>query len=815
MPNALRTLEHELAGGSLVLLDQGSADAIACNAGGLHLLLSLGALNVGDLSHDVEEATMATIALTGNGRLSNVMIIVSTLLGEAEGIILEACKRTISFVDRITVACALSEAAHGEEDEEAYSSHCYEDFAAMMHSKCSEYEKYSVSLSMKVIHVPLPVIPIGPSVFVLPAGSAAATARWRGKPLGLDVRDIHDADQHSFGRLDGNISLDRSTDGSADARHSLSQDHIFGSRHTQGIAALAHALSHVAAALGVDAEVFCLGPASSDVAKAWSFVPPASLPGKADSFKNHHPAAFVLMDRTGDMLTPCLHPDLLLSRMWEIPNVADEDRKKDIRNWSSRSEHELDSMDGPYHPTQLFLPARNGRCMSTLPRSARTKQNTFDNCSPEEDEGVQRQDEFRLSASLLHPSDLTSTSHLAFLLTRNGRDAIMFIRKWLREAVRREGVQAQGRSKLGSISAQELEMLVASLSQNPLSAHRTSSLRQVAAIASSALSNPFAEHWEYLAGAEKALMSACEEGNTVVLEQLQNIMDSSAHMGPTDLNEVALFLMIAYFCLAEHMPWYAGDGEDFVAFSHEQESILNAAFVESIVGRCRNCASSQESAAAYISIMEREMHWLPSSLRQQALSLGAAGSRHASDLDSPDAENLDQFLRNLRAGLQGALWNLFRRLGSLSKRHRQAMSSSGSKQSRLEAKSASLAARIAAAAVEDADISQLVPANTSLAGLLRTGLGSLGIQRQVRLGRYQTIVIFIVGGLSLTEAHEALTVADAKIAALKMAEDAAITSAASSVGEQGKSTREKARPHRVIVGGSTLLRPQDMIRMVI
>jgi hypothetical protein len=50
---------------------------------------------------------------------------------------------------------------------------------------------------------------------------------------------------------------------------------------------------------------------------------------------------------------------------------------------------------------------------------------------------------------LLHPSDERAVQWLTFLMRRGGKDAALFLRKWLREALRKEGMRTKGRSKAG------------------------------------------------------------------------------------------------------------------------------------------------------------------------------------------------------------------------------------------------------------------------------------------------------------------------------------------------------------------------------
>jgi hypothetical protein len=80
-----------------------------------------------------------------------------------------------------------------------------------------------------------------------------------------------------------------------------------------GVAAHAHALAAVAAALHLRWDCFALGPTSLAVARAVAAaVPLGSQTGAAMT-----PAALVLVDRTADLLTPAQPSDALLERLLE------------------------------------------------------------------------------------------------------------------------------------------------------------------------------------------------------------------------------------------------------------------------------------------------------------------------------------------------------------------------------------------------------------------------------------------------------------------------------------------------------------------
>lgn len=54
-----------------------------------------------------------------------------------------------------------------------------------------------------------------------------------------------------------------------------------------------------------------------------------------------------------------------------------------------------------------------------------------------------------LQGSLYGPSDAQMGQWREFLATRKGKDAALFLRKWMREALRKAGIQTKMRFKAG------------------------------------------------------------------------------------------------------------------------------------------------------------------------------------------------------------------------------------------------------------------------------------------------------------------------------------------------------------------------------
>lgn len=205
-------------------------------------------VNLASPSLPVEIAAAATLA---GGRLNGAVIFLSILLDAAEKDLISSCARLAHHCSKITIACSVSEAAHHDEapGRHADPATCYVQFASILRRNV-EKTLLGASVPFPAIaieHCPLTAIALMDNAFVLPSGSGAATAKAGKRPLGTSAEikymESDDEDENQLPRGQGVSSGDRA----------------------HGVALLAHALAHVAAALGVRPEVFCLGPAADAV----------------------------------------------------------------------------------------------------------------------------------------------------------------------------------------------------------------------------------------------------------------------------------------------------------------------------------------------------------------------------------------------------------------------------------------------------------------------------------------------------------------------------------------------------------------------
>lgn len=827
MPAALATLAGDLHGGSLVLLDAGSAECIA-SAAGIKLLSDMGAVSVANLSStSLHRDVAAAAALTGSGRLSSLTILISTMLAPAEARIIAASRAAMAYTSHIVVACAVSEIGHYDEVQSLYSPTCYSDFCTALRQQLQPKSQLDITAKL----CPLLTIPLSESAFVLPvAGAAAGAVMSNGRPLGYVAAVQTAAD-----------SEDEEEEQQGDARSTGAGKQGKGrdGEKAHGVAVLAHALSSIASSLGVRPEAFCLGPAAVAVGKSLAFVASEDAP----------PAAFVLVDRAADLATPLMHADVLMQKAWEslrYDNSAEtglergdgDARGVDLGNinikYSGWEDEEMVQLGRGHVVPGLFTPAHVPVPMPSIQRQPATGDATL-STTPAAAAEISGGGEINFSSflpgSLFHPSDAQTTSHLGFLLTRPGKDAAMFVRKWLREAARKEGMPAAAlRSKLGAggvITARELRSLAAVIaSYSPESEIRNAPLLQLAEAAALALEDTVKSKpencssssvWDALRREEHFLELACSEGSDPACEQLVDLFIAAGRAGPVGLPEAVGLLLLAYQVLPDHLPWYADggvSGANISVFTAEHEARLRSSIADAIVA----CSSRWVDSAEPERVARKDAPWLAPLLVQRLVH---SASNISSGEDAGER-------RALHLEVRDAVSELLRRMQELSfikqraqQGFRQTIGSGGGASSgdwnegfnvdkgASESYSSSLLVRLASAISGRREIKGLKHSSTSLAGLLKSGLGRFGLQKQPQPGDYPLVVIFVVGGVSISEIHQVLACVDAKAVAA-----AAVQAGGNGGGEVGvgqEASGAGAPPPKVIVGGTALLQPRDIV----
>lgn len=565
--------------------------------------------------------------------------------------------------EQCTIVSALSEEVHIEELPNVYAAGCFE---VLRERLMAEHP----SCRTAVHHVPLMLCPITPTVFVLPASSAFSRfPNAGGVPAGWAT------------------IVASAVEREAPPSSSLS---VKGPQ-TAGPYLLARALTQTAAALGHGVECYSSGPFSKLVGRAMGFIPPLL---DADGRSLERSAALVLVDRLADLVSPLLHEDILIDRMYTSSQIRDPSLRPAIGS----------------------IPMLN-----TLEKSSSSL----------------------VRGSLAHPHDKEAVNQTEFLLARQGKDSKLFIRKWFREVYRKEGLSPSVRLKPGVVTPGEMKALATTLLEKGHgSFFRHMSLLQIAYAAESATSGENELRFSALAAEQKRLLLACAESAQAAAAYLRRdliplIADKDT---PLYLVDAFLLVLIAFSIRAECTPWFASGIE-----SHTHPFGCGSDDAE-FIQLCVGALCSGNKGPAPDDILGTEALW---NIHRRCLKAGALHNTDDTNDDDILQEEIKDEAKSLVVDILQRLQQLaMHRETFLSQLKRLTSYSTGDDVPRITPFLQQLTRQI----VSGEPVPDLKPASASLSGLLKSGLGRLGLQT-VQSIDHDVIIVFVIGGISLNEIH--------------------------------------------------------------
>lgn len=318
-----------------------------------------------------------------------------------------------------------------------------------------------------------------------------------------------------------------------------------------------------------------------------------------------------------------------------------------------------------------------------------------------------------LRPSLFHPGDVgTSSGYLEFLISKTQREATLFVRKWLKEAIRQSSLRFSGRLKPGAVSAEDIEALCQVLLDDPQASVQYASLLQISSIVCRCLRG--GTTWDEQAKAEQIARLSAEDGPDSLSSLILDELDASKR-GLMSVFEVVRHLMMGSYWMkmaqSGTAPSGPFDGRDLSdpSTARPVSSSRSYSHPTSIIPETQRAAIAEALAAATSAHSgEEELPWIPA--------------------NAP--EDFDVF---------NASRNVVEMICSLP------------------------AHPGVAAMVDDVLHKRPIPTmkhvGTSIAGLLKSGLGRIGLQHHSP-GEYDTIVFFVLGGVSASEMADIRAVVD-------------------------------------------------------
>jgi hypothetical protein len=761
-----------------------------------HTHTGLGAISISRLQDASSSTISAAHFLNSSTHITNIVVITTTFIGDVEAHINHLLHlHSSSPSSSLSIISSLSEQLHTEELPNIYGPNCFSILRDRLLT--AHPHLFNNNTDIKIVYAPsLNICPITSNIFTLPPSSAAASLPHAlGLPAGwCPVEDIDEEEE----KENRNRDKDRASLPSSSSKH-------------QGAALLAHTLSHVAASIGCRVEGFTLGPFSKLIGRALAFVPPP--PSSSSSFGNsagpERSAALILVDRVMDLVSPLLCEDILVQKMFHVTTTTTGEEEEEgglVAPWSFASMPEL-------YQSYVKVKEDGDKEEEKGSNSSINKNNPNNNNSV-------------LRGTMMHPHDKEASKQLEFLMmTRKGKDAPLFVRKWLKEALRREGLQPSMRMKPGSaVGPGELAALASTLlnlspptttttssstskqqqkvvqtgggtitttkessSKSPSIIGRNLSLLQLALAADQAIddneqeeeggksassSRSIMKRYNALATEQNHCLLSCSEGSAAVvsffLDLIPLVISSSNHV--LTLVDVFSLILMAHSIKSDFVPWFGNNnnGEGFEgAFSADEEAQILQCIVDHLT---RDNGDSDSSSG----IITRGNILPPSSvlchpegdlvLRQYIHSLADLFQSPPPTFPIPLSSKV------LVLQSRDILSDILTRLRHLAAFHHNPSSSLKElkRTTRTSHQDGSIShAPLLEQLTEKAlmageVISDLTPAAASLAGLLKTGLGRFGIQKaQPKPSDHDVVMIFVVGGASVGEIHHVMQAASA------------------------------------------------------
>ncbi|BDA45712.1 probable Sec1 family domain-containing protein 2 [Coccomyxa sp. Obi] len=716
-----------LLDGCLLYLDGGAGEALAANVG-IDYLLNKGVVNVCALECASRRDAAAHHLLSGLDDYS-VVVVTTKLLTDIHGYLIKMHQEH-ERAEAVTILCSCSEAAHagqpatmlGEHAYDSYLSALKEDLEQARKKMASEDDKTEAPNGFKttVQHFPLPACVVDSATFVLPAASSAAvSARIGAHIAGLGPPDA----------VPGDDGLDAPA--------------------ATGLKLLAHSLLDLASELGVRLDTFSLGPLSNIMGDEICAMPAPTPPTET--------AALVLVDRCLDLVTPLSHADHVLDQIYGT-----------LQRRCTSGHNSLRTSDVIVPLPSVFGSAKQSDIKEATSDDGEAGTHTDEQQQPRQtSNGAASTSGLALQGSLYGPSDAQMGQWREFLATRKGKDAALFLRKWMREALRKAGIQTKMRFKAGSVPAEEFRALADLLAAAPPKVcFGQLSIMQLGYAAAAALDGAAAARWARLAQLEQDIIHLSANGMDEELAEkvCGVVLEAASKTAETGITAAdALGLCVVALALA------CDAGAQRTGAS-ELRSRMSQTLVDAL---------------------------LEGTIKPQDLGLSGSLSPHHKELESKEGETGEEAkyeIQALRLEMSDKVTELLMRLQataaarSLMKDMRRYLQhGAGSKGV------TSLLSQLTSRLLDHQPIPDLQHNNASLGGLLKSGLGRFGLvqQKQPQPGDHNTIIIFVVGGISMADIREVRHITHEMVSA-----------------QPGRV------PVNVLLGGTSLMSPQHVIELL-
>ncbi|XP_030538670.1 sec1 family domain-containing protein MIP3 [Rhodamnia argentea] len=649
-------------------------------------------------------------------------------------------------------------------------------------------------LVVSVHHFPCILCPLSPRAFVLPSeGSMAEAFLQHGHEYSIS---------QGLPPLSTGVPLD-------------------GEDIPPGAILTAHFIYHLAAKMDLKMEIFSLGDLSKSVGKVLT-----DMSSLYDVGRRKRSAGLLLVDRTLDLLTPCCHGDSLVDRIFSslprrerlVPAVNMRGSQSQLKQGTGNLQRapldvqirlaEILCEDGKVESipllnrTSAFLSGwDSGGLASQMSSSVMLN---FDGHN-KESIGLSLEP---LNGSLVSIETFRGTPFLEALLDRRTKDGTILIKKWLQESLRRENISVNIKIRPGYATKSELLSMIKALSKSQSSLIRNKGLIQLAAATIVALDEQHSARWDAFISAERMLSVSAGDTSQSLAAQIGDLLHKSVLVGSLrgkngqtgksngllSFSDTLLLTLVGYILAGENFPT-SGSG---VPFSWQEEHSLKEALVEAII---------ENPSIAELKFLDGLMEELDANRKRSRSDKSKETSAKESLTDDFDDDQWDSWgdedVKNkdhaygdmqLKLELHDRVDNLFKFLHKLSssksKRNilGEGMSTLDSSFNSDSSLNKGLLYKLLTRLLNKSDIPGLEYHSSTVGRLFKSGFGRFGLgQAKPSLSDQDVIMVFVIGGINGLEVREVQ-----------------------------EAVSESGRPDmQLILGGTTLLTPDDMVDLLL
>ncbi|KAK3118156.1 hypothetical protein QOZ80_9BG0695050 [Eleusine coracana subsp. coracana] len=585
-----------------------------------------------------------------------------------------------------------------------------------------------------------------------------------------------------------------------------------------GVTLTAQFLYHLANKMDLKLDIFSFGDTSKVIGKLMM-----DMSSLYDVGRHKRSAGLLIIDRTVDLLTPCIHGDSFIDRMMSsLPCMERMSSCLAAKNPQTPSKHAPATINRS--PLDFKIPFQTvfGK-EETKSRTSVLSESIMSFVSGWNSEEVDSEvtwlpdyadkaDDDKLGSQLgtITGSFLSNNSGVRFLevlLDKGEKDGLMLIKKWLVEALQHEKLSFASKGRQGVASVSEIRSMVEMLSRNQLSLLKNKGVIQLALAVEMALREPQSSRWEAFTSAERILSVTSAETTQSLASELRDFINTSTSVeshkqasamessqGLLSFQDVLLLSVIGYILAGENFPTSIAGGP----FSWEDERSLKDVVVDSILERPS-------------SVKLRFLDGLDNELVAKARSKGSEknskdSTEPASSADDFDDEwgnwddddnsdQKDEAYGDMQLKLEvrdrvDQLFKFFHKLSSMRLRN-QGLGEGLAALSRFETDTYSrkgLLYKLLLALLSRFDVPGLEYHSSAVGRLFKSGLGRFGLgQSKPSFGDQSVLIVFVVGGINTLEVREVMN-----------------------------AISESSRPDmELILGGTTLLTPDDMFELML